>query len=625
MRLPIRVVLAATLCALSVLLVEPRANADARSDADARRAELLVREAVHPFPDSVCTRPVKASAPCISGELSQALALLYLDRSPQDLERGNELVADAVHRIPTLPGFGDADGLRHLYADEFHFGVGPQLYRIDALFGPGSGPFANRLALQSGRAAARVFYAWARTSCTLADADPTTVWDIYGSENHEAMANGTCWGAAEILSRDPAERDLRYADGSTPAQQLTAWSRFIETYIAERARRGMLVEFGSPSYAQGTLQNFYGYYDFARDPTLKRLAGEFLNLWWADWAQAELGGVQGGSKTRVYPVRAIDGNGAGDGPSYCYFGLAPLRGSPAPGAVMTLTSTFRPDPAVVDLAVQPRGAYVAEARAPGLARTIQWDRKRGGLFKMDAGDGIVRYTYVTDEFTMGTSLLTRLPLSAWAAISSQNRWNGVTLGSVPGAIVFALPKAAQKTYNAEWGVQDKATQIVQKIPAPLSAGTGPMQIFVARRLTREERGGWIFASNGSAYVALRPVRGQYAWETRDSRFADLTDDTAPVIVQAGDHGTYQTLAQFEAAVLNMPIRATADIVHVRGLYGARELQFFPGGGSLPRVNGREIDTHPLFTYRSPYMNEDWESGVVRISSARYGLTLDFRD
>ncbi|MBV8904725.1 MAG: hypothetical protein JOZ22_13920, partial [Acidobacteriia bacterium] len=128
------------------------------------------------------------------------------------------------------------------------------------------------------------------------------------------------------------------------------------------------------------------------------------------------------------------------------------------------------------------------------------------------------------------------------------------------------------------------------------------------------------------------VRGYYTWDQTDPyakpgtipepRFADLTDDASPVILQAGEHGAFPTLASFEDAVLRMPLRISANAIELRGLYEA-DVQFFPGGAP-PRVSGRPLDLEPDFTFRSPYVNEDWNSGVVRITDgAGHNLTLDF--
>jgi hypothetical protein len=180
-----------------------------------------------------------------------------------------------------------------------------------------------------------LFFDYARSQCKLADAAPGSTWRIWGSENHSAMRNGACWGAARIL-RGQAGR--AYDDGSTPAAQYKAWSGFLKEYIRERARRGMLVEIFSPGYYVDTLQNFHNYYDFSDDAELRRLSGAFLDLWWVDWAQEQIKGVHGGSKARFYPNAAAAGT-PGEGLSWLYLDIGEMSPrNQAPALMNVVTS-----------------------------------------------------------------------------------------------------------------------------------------------------------------------------------------------------------------------------------------------------------------------------------------------
>src|SRR5215218_7354294 len=101
-----------------------------------------------------------------------------------------------------------------------------------------------------------------------------------------------------------------------------------------------------------------------------------------------------------------------------------------------------------------------------------------------------------------TSIVPRLPANRWAAISSQNRWNGVVLADGPDARVYATPapRDGRSHYNAVLAAQSRGTQIVQRLPPPFSRGAGDMAIHIGPRLRRLELEGWIFVE-GSAFVA----------------------------------------------------------------------------------------------------------------------------
>ena len=96
-----------------------------------------------------------------------------------------------------------------------------------------------------------------------------------------------------------------YADGSTVAQQYKAWHDHWSNYIDERAKRGLFIETGAPTYTGYTIEAILNIYDFADDPVLRRKAGMILDLDFADYAQQELHDVWGGAKSRSYPERLV--------------------------------------------------------------------------------------------------------------------------------------------------------------------------------------------------------------------------------------------------------------------------------------------------------------------------------
>src|SRR5262249_7710538 len=101
----------------------------------------------------------------------------------------------------------------------------------------------------------------------------------------------------------------RYADGSTPQQQVVAWTKHWNDWFDTRAKYGLLIEAGSPSYTGYTMQAILNIYNFALDATLRAKAGMFLDLVFADFAQQSLHHVAGGAKSRSYPRDSYEGSG----------------------------------------------------------------------------------------------------------------------------------------------------------------------------------------------------------------------------------------------------------------------------------------------------------------------------
>src|SRR5574340_624650 len=499
---------------------------------DQRRDALLARQLANPFPSPACRAEPIAEDRCVWGKLDFALAALWLNRGPADVKAANAAMRDACARIPIAPGYKryanprDRTSPRNVDgAYDFHFITAALMPRAYELFRP-------RLETETREAMEALFWDYARSECVAAQAAPTETWRIWGSENHSAMRNGACWGTAKILRNVPAFRERAYDDGSTAAAQYRAWTAFLKTYIRERAKRGMLVEIFSPGYYVDTLQNFHNYFDFSDDAELRRLARSFLDLWWADWAQEQINGVHGGSKARFYPNSAAAGT-PGEGLSWLYLNIGAFSARAQGPALMNMaTSAYRVPEVVVDIALdaKSRGVYEARSRRPGRAAK-PWAEE---WYTLDAeSGGIYRYTYCTPAFIMGARMFGKLPDSEWTHISDQNRWQGIVLDAGPEARIYALPEAPQRNraYNQFWSVQSKATQIVQKIPAPLSRGAGPMRVWFGKGLPRVEEGCWVFVDS-AAYVAVRPASGGYTWDTAEPRWMLPNQDLAPVIIQA---------------------------------------------------------------------------------------------
>jgi len=296
-----------------------------------RRLEVLRWEADEPFPKPDCSQP--GGDQCILGQLNHSLVLFYLKSNTGEIAIANSEIAQAVAALPRAPDFdtdsnaADPGGIGPEH-QPFYFMRASLLYHTVKLFGSAGIKVRGLLTQSNQDAIAALFWSWANDQCRLNDLTANQLW-VWGSENINAQRDATCWQAADLLQRDPHFAARRYRDGSTAAAQYLGWSRFIKSYIRARARWG-LVEYFAPGYARYTLGNFYTYADFADDPELKQLAHDFLDLWWAEWAQQQIDGNFGGAKSRVYPNQVGDASPMA-GASWMYFGIGDKREARAPG------------------------------------------------------------------------------------------------------------------------------------------------------------------------------------------------------------------------------------------------------------------------------------------------------
>ncbi len=521
------------------------------------------------------------------------------------------------------------------------------LERIYFLFSSHSKQFPGRMSIKAENAVLEMLWSWAAPVCRKELADPEHVWWYWGSENHHAQAWVSFWGAAQIFKNHPDYRDRKYADGSTPAEMSAAFDEYFKCYIRERASKGLLVEVAAPTYAKYTLNTWYNLADFAEDPVLKKQMSMMLDLYWADWAIEQIGGVRGGSRHRNYPGRASTEQSGGEEAAWYHFGIG-VKASTHPGSMGSATTFWRPSPVVVELALdtEGRGTYAYSSRRPGLkepnvvANFVKdpahplYDKK-GINCVNPAGGALLRTTWCTPDFIMGMSQIAPLPQDNWTAISSQNHWNGVIFAGNSTARIFTQPVMPAKgsVYNAEWGVQNKGVMILQRLKT--SNATGQM-IWFDKSLKRVETNEWVFVEAPQAYAAVRIAKGGGKWESdsleqrRDGKGRDgggewltLNNEFSPVIIEVVCKCDYPNFGAFQSAILANPFKWEGKTVEYRSEFYGTTLTLPVDASSAPQIDGTLVKFEPEKAYDSPYLSGNFGDGVVTIQKGESVQTLDF--
>ena len=589
--------------------------AAARDGFEARSDEVLTAQVEDPYPEDG-----------VWHYADFALAALYRD------ERVDEANSAILHIRANYPV--DPDPERELgepEREDFHWSIN-LLQRIYWFFHADSSFYPGRLTPEAEGALLEIFWESARRHCRIEQASPDRVWWIWGSENHGAMKWSGHWGTAHILKDAPGYRDRRYEDGSTPAEMAAAWDEYYKLYARERACKGMLVETAS-TYNKYTIQGWYNMVDFAEDEELSRRMGALLDLFWADWAVEQFDGVRGGGKHRIYPGRTSTGGRwfGGTGLMWYYFGVGPA-GSRHPGHMCVATSGYRPPLVVYDMALDTpgRGTYEYVSRRPGLnllpkPEAADWQTY---VLRPDLG-GILRYTYCTPDFIMGTSMVEARPHEDWSAISSQNRWDGIIFAGHPDACIFPQPLKPERgsVYNAHWSVQRKGVMVLQKLRSHRHAHG--QRIWFAEFLEREEEGPWVFARGEVAYAACRVVKGATRWqpaEEHDQAPGDwlvCEDEFSPVILEAARAGDYESFDVFKAEVTGNALAVEGETLTYASAHYGDTFTWQMDESSGPLVNGEPLDYAPRRVYDSPFIEGDWAAGKVALRKGERRVVLDF--
>jgi len=488
------------------------------------------------------------------------------------------------------------------------------------------------------------------------------IWHIQESENHDMMDLSNAFLALQAVKDLPRYRGRKLPDGHTAREHCAAWTAYYRLYCDQRAHNGLYVEVDSPTYGKWLLPELVNLYEFADDPVLRRKMEMLLHLTWADWAADQLGGMRGGGKSRSYQGRYSQ---RGTANSWRAMGLIltgrgdwyDVRSGQA--NYVLGTTRYRLPEVVIDLASgdAERGEYVYTSLRPAkMQRDVPDDcppLAPGIWYVLDSEDPrLVRYDYCTPDYILGSWLidpqlgttfraepgLGYCPRDNYAAISSQNRWQGVIFATHPDARVFPQcvgekrgPHGHTPTFNQHVSVQHQNVCLVRKNRRADAAGD--LRVFFAAGMKDRivERGEWLFLQEGNAYLAAgvlpRFTGGSApAWSWDDANWLRLKDHYAPAAFVTGRSVRYDTLEDFMAYVRSHRCAVTGGVLRYafRDVQGRQiTLEMSLERPELPKINGRCIDLKPERVYDCPYLVGQHGGGPITIRKGKRTLRLDF--
>ena len=448
-------------------------------------------------------------------------------------------------------------------------------------------------------------------------------WYINSSENLHAQSFTTRWNFALLAKDMPDFKFRKYDDGNTAQWHYEKWTEYLKVYFTERAKKGLFIEMMSRDYNEKTLKGMFNIYDFSPDKELKKKAGLYLDLYFTYLGQEQINGISGGVKSRLY----TDINPSTSWLGYIFFGIG-QKPHFETTIIDALTTNYRPPLVVIDIAcdITGRGNYEVQQRAMGLA-VPGFNTPPVYHLRTDSG-GIVRYSYCTPDFIIGSALFQSRPYEDWAMISSQNQSRGVIFASnTKAGILPQVEKVSNsREYNSIWSVQKRGTLITQKLKD--NRGAGQMKIWFAGQglSTPAEENQWIFAESEGAFAAVRVVSGGYSWknemEKQKGRWLICDNEFTPVILEVDQKKNYQSFANFKEKIFANQFEYSNNVLDYTGLYNDRFI-FFANYTSSPRINNVTVNYAPAMTYNSPFLKSDWNSGIVRIQKGKRSIVLDF--
>ena len=302
-------------------------------------------------------------------------------------------------------------------------------------------------------------------------------------------------------------------------------------------------------------------------------------------------------------------------------------------------SEYRPPAVVVDLALDAkgRGRYEVRQFPRGLGNSASRIPNR---MTVDDG-GIQRYSYCDPSFVLGTPMVAARPLDDWAAISSQNRWQGAIFpGETPSRIVpLPVPKDGRRALNTTWSVQSKGCLITQKLSSKHNKDADKMIVWMSKDgLSKPvEEEGIVFVEAPGAYAAVRVGQNGYAlsekiFSAKNSLRAissappgwviTLKDEYAPVILEVMAKTEVKSFSDFKKQAKACKPRCNGTVLSYQSIYGDT-LTLDTSYKQTPTVDGKPIEYNAGRVFDSPFLRSDYDSGVVTINKgeAETGLGL----
>jgi hypothetical protein len=451
------------------------------------------------------------------------------------------------------------------------------------------------------------------------------------SENHEFLFHTSRYLMAKVY-RD----DLFEAYGKTGADLAAEDAEWLLHFIRYRAKRGW-GEFDSSCYFQPDWECLISLYDYCGDAgdvdaELHRLSEQMMQVLLVDMAVDSINGMYGGAHGRIYQPHALDHTtGNTYTLQYLYFGNVDRDTIGKKGALIdALVSDFRPHELVVDIALNRNGIYENRER--------KHLHNCSDVRPIHPVEGSIRkYTYFTPQFILG-SLVLQDPYpddcdGGWYAHHEQHEWD-LTIGSRTTARVFTHHPGESGPEHGYWTGDIRCccgsffqhkTVVMSLYDIPESQ---PLQ-FIHAYLPQasfdvvNELDGFVFVKEGGVYAALKMLNGQQ-W-TREGEWADreLISYGAQngAICEVGDAETFGSFESFCNEIRQNEYifnKEEMQLTYVSKRVGTLVMDMT----GLRLVDGIAVDMDwPL--YDCPYLQSEWDSGVIHILKGDQKLVLDF--
>lgn len=589
------------------------------------------------------------------GDTMWALSALYLNEKTEDANerlfkrankfieytaKGNDLIFTPGEEVLEKSPWG-------------YFGLSDYV-RILCLFAENSKHFPGRLKKEVEIAMLEALWLYVSKENIMDHTSLDNLLVTLGTENHDLTTRPNFYLADFLFMNHQEFKDRVYKDGLKAKDHFEAYNHYFKNWAKKRIECGLWIEVGSDTYQKYSWPPLVNLAELSPDPVVRKQFEMLLDVAFIEEAQISVQGRRGGGRSRAsYSLNSFESYKDllyGSGPGCSHSKVLETSSYQAPVAAILLR--FQEFPANEPFTIINR---------------VLGESTGNRVFLADSA--LLNYAYRSPHYIIGSTIqnpsLSVLSedgkvLRRYGAISAQKRWTGILFDdpearqpvrrgikhrdenemcAIFTEIEMQKPGQSGRPEHSFWSFQHKNVVLLQRIqpngkgPGMGSYKTGKVNIrFHGKSLVKIEKEGWIFASNGKAYAAVKFLDSEHEWdetgELASPRFFKM-NKTDRILLHSGDILSDRSFTNFQNKILQNPLEINRDSVIYKSHSDGALLECFRYQFSkynefrLPRINGEEINLRPPWVYQSPYLNGIFGDSSPQVTVGAYTAIYDF--
>jgi hypothetical protein len=191
--------------------------------------------------------------------------------------------------------------------------------------------------------------------------------------------------------------------------------------------------------------------------------------------------------------------------------------------------------------------------------------------------------------------------------------------------------------NAQWSVQSKGSLITQKLK--YHRGGAEMIIWMSNDglSVPVEEDGIIFVEAENAYAGIKVVQGGFKWRqtpfiantgenhsrsTPEGKTMILNNEYSPVILEVMAKSDVSNFDAFKVKMKKAQSKMNNTLLEYTTIYGD-QITLDTSFEKTPTINGKPVSYAPKKVFESPFLNANWNSGIVTITKGDRKKVLNF--